>query len=596
MNLPHKQYFPLKLSILTPVSVGNGETIDAMKYTIVEQDGKHYLHYLDLEHLLSHHPKAVELTKLLEQGRYEGIRKVIHELATQSIDDYSTGHRLVQDSIAKKFNSEINSANSPNQLLIDEALKNPLTQRLLVPGSSIKGAIRTAIIDHLDIEKKLGLNRGDFKEFSRNLENLLGRVGDNAFQALKIGDFEAALNEGVVMRAEEIKKNPDKQATPKNNREMTLSALTTGKIYNLFSSASLGTPRSRESKQKLYINSQKSGFDWTQICEITTAFYKKRFEDEFEKFYQLPHLNETAEKLRSVRAMIHAIKPDNGEMLIRIGHYSHIECMSITNNRPQVRKSKDNKPMGPGTTRTLADGLYPFGWVILSMASDENLEHYRKTLDQEWNAFLQEREHKKLMILKAREQAELERKQKEEQRLKREQEEREQQEQTRLEAERQVQIELERRQKLGWVGRYLEDVQQEKIKPNEIVTFMESADLLPPHETSSEPSDFSLKQKLAQDIVAYWEKSWGKEMETWRKKDIQKVEQAVGLQKQISAVQMTWPSEKTELKQLLDDDTRLQSFDKIQLLDLKRFQDNKLDNKEAKSYGRKLQKMINSKR
>ena len=112
-------------------------------------------------------------------------------------------------------------ASSANQLLIDPALKNPLTGALLVPGSSIKGAIRTAVIDWLDrnwkVNLKEAMNRDPRQGYKHALEELLGKVSENAFRNLKVGDFPAALGESVIVTAKEVRRryNPDKQGTRK---------------------------------------------------------------------------------------------------------------------------------------------------------------------------------------------------------------------------------------------------------------------------------------------------------------------------------------------------------------------------------------------
>lgn len=56
-------------------------------------------------------------------------------------------------------------------------------------------------------------------------------------------------------------------------------------------------------------------------------------------------------------------------MILRVGHYSQVEFVTVKNNNPFTHKGKQGTPLPYGTTRTLADGLYPFGWIKLTPCS-----------------------------------------------------------------------------------------------------------------------------------------------------------------------------------------------------------------------------------
>ncbi|MGK5091132.1 RAMP superfamily CRISPR-associated protein [Deltaproteobacteria bacterium TL4] len=432
MSQHDKSYFPLKLTVLTPVSVGSGDTLNALNYVVVKENSEYYLHYLDLERLLTLHSEAPELARQLGNSNYLAIRKTIWNMAGQDIQRYSLGKRLIPDpDFANKIIGELNDAKSENQLLIDEALKNPLTGRLLVPGSSIKGAIRTAVIDFFDVKDELKLKNN----YQTGLDNLLGKIGENVFKALKIGDFETRLNDGYVVTCQENSQNADrKQSTPKNAREILPNRLMNQTDYSLWSSGSLGFQKSAH--QALVI--KKESFDWNRLCEVVNKFYQKRFRDEFQKFYTHPHLQKTRNSLENLMAIV----PQKGEMLLRIGHYSHVECMTVTENSPQTPSRSGNK-MPYGTTRTLANGLYPFGWVLLAKSSEADLETYQGELSQEWKSALLEREQQ-INIQKA----------------KQEEQEREKQravEQQALEEQKRIESE-QRRNSLSEIDRMVEDI------------------------------------------------------------------------------------------------------------------------------------------
>ena len=91
------------------------------------------------------------------------------------------------------------------------------------------------------------------------------------------------------------------------------------------------------------------------------------------------------------------IKLKTNETLIRIGHFSHVECITLDDVRePQTRTVK-GKRMPYGTTRTLANGLYPFGWAKLEFLDLES----KPREGNDWPFSIQELER----IAKAKEEA-----------------------------------------------------------------------------------------------------------------------------------------------------------------------------------------------
>ena len=65
--------------------------------------------------------------------------------------------------------------------------------------------------------------------------------------------------------------------------------------------------------------------------------------------------------------------------MLRVGHYSHIESVTVDNNQPLTRKTKDRKLLPYGTTRTLANGKYPFGWILLHFCG---MEEYQQGIEE----------------------------------------------------------------------------------------------------------------------------------------------------------------------------------------------------------------------
>jgi hypothetical protein len=98
------------------------------------------------------------------------------------------------------------------------------------------------------------------------------------------------------------------------------------------------------------------------LIETLHEFYVPKYIQEYEKFYK----SERAKKIQNGIALINKAVAElrSNETLIRIGHFSHVECITLDGVRnPRTRRGKDGKPLPWGKTRTLANGIYPFGWA-----------------------------------------------------------------------------------------------------------------------------------------------------------------------------------------------------------------------------------------
>ena len=370
----------IRLEILTPVHIGSGDTSDPLDYVIATKDGQDYFCQIDLDAWLEDYPDQDALTKVLDGGKLPLIRKFIAD--NLDADVYAKSHsRIISSEIGKKYQQHIANTNSPNQLLIDPALKNPLTGGLLVPGSSIKGAMRTAVIDWCDQNWNLNLNNNrNPRDYTQILERALGSIRDSAFKQLKIGDFEAVNSDSATVTAKEKSIKAEKtDGTPKNSCEICLSTATEGEPQALFGRFSIG-------KQNLTGDSfltctmddrsQKRTQHWSlpELMQLVSGFYRQRYEQEKGKFYQQSHFSLSQDVVKLLDEQFASLQEN--QMILRVGHYSHIEAMTITNNKPGGKK-------GFGKTRTLADGIYPFGWVKFTLCSKNEHDQYWQQKQQQ---------------------------------------------------------------------------------------------------------------------------------------------------------------------------------------------------------------------
>ncbi len=361
------KYMHMKLEVLTPVHVGSGETLDPTTYVIKDDPEGPVLHTLDLMAWIEDHHDPNGLALRFAGRDLPAIRGFLRDEVDTSI--YSLGRCLVTSKeVYRKYGKELANPKSRHRLNFGKHLRNAQTQAVIIPGSSLKGAMRTAVIDYLDREKGLDLrqeSRRYNKGYEDALKKALGAIGENAFKLLKVGDFEAPLETSLIVSAVEVGKNDAKKATPKDPCEVAASRLLApGGGSVLYGRLALGGFVEKQPVDRLEVSKPgyASQWDWDALAALVSRFYGERFEQERRKFYTLPGRENTRNALEQVAGEI--CKPGRGEMVLRVGHYSHVECMTITDNAPRGRNGKF------GTTRTLANGVYPFGWVKLVPCSE----------------------------------------------------------------------------------------------------------------------------------------------------------------------------------------------------------------------------------
>jgi len=179
------------------------------------------------------------------------------------------------------------------------------------------------------------------KEYIKKLEEVLGKIGENDFKNLKVGDFEAYRDDSYFVTAREMSRNPKKENnTPKAPCEVTASRLMQGKPVTLCGKIAIGAANKKDDAV-LSVNRNRDNWKLEELMSLCNEFYGVRYRKEREKFYALPHFQQTAEVLKAIDEVV--LNPQPGEMVLRIGHYSHVECMTITQNEPDTPVEKGKK-------------------------------------------------------------------------------------------------------------------------------------------------------------------------------------------------------------------------------------------------------------
>lgn len=350
-------FLPFRLEVLTPILVGSGEDLSPLEYVIREESGGYALHLTDAAAWLLAERENSAVSAALNAGEMLTLRRLMTDRLDVNL--YSLGRVPIQSSeVARTLQARITDPRSLSKAEVMSFVRNPVTRTAILPGSSLKGAISTPLIDHMDrlLTRTGGENLKRAMQFQgagyqATLKKMFGDIGEHAMQALKVADIAVPPEGTSIWAAREMSLKPDKSGTPKPPCE-ALSPSCSGGLP-LYGSLHLDC---RSSQPAIQLPGG-AVFEWKRIVALCNDFYKDRFLAEWDRFYRLPHFKQARDALLPVRQRIEKLHPET-DLLVRVGRYSHIECVTVRENAPQIKK-------GYGKTRTLADGVLPFGWAIL---------------------------------------------------------------------------------------------------------------------------------------------------------------------------------------------------------------------------------------
>ncbi len=375
-----KRYM-VKVEPLTAVHIGTGDEMDPMSYTI---KGGRMLRFRP-ETVLSRLPadKMEEFDKLISAEEHPKIAGLLH---SQLNDEDALYTMPVSTEVSRKFSASL--GRGENQLLISETYRDPASQRPVIPGSSIKGAIRTALADKMARMKRP--KAPERKETRRFEQKLFGHsdARNDPLRALQIsdcpihGENSQAVSDFVNFK--ERRKRSQDFSRMSMMKEQMIGILCGGDAYGIcqltIDDALQKVDKPLEKWQPI---SWK--FDLADIVSSCHEFYRENFLREYEKFYARSQYKELRTNAKMVLDEIEKIDPEKNQCLIRLGRFSQVENVTLSD---PYRKPWNKK--GYGATRTLTEDFFPVGLIRLTFLTEEEYRREKQYREQAEQQRLQE--------------------------------------------------------------------------------------------------------------------------------------------------------------------------------------------------------------
>ncbi|MEJ5260992.1 MAG: type III-A CRISPR-associated RAMP protein Csm5 [Anaerohalosphaeraceae bacterium] len=403
--------YKMTITILSPVHIGSGQDIDPTEYVV--KNGIFYR--IDLPRFLSEMPPALRAE--FDRRVSDPNPFVIRDFICRHVDPEKYAcFRADAGAFESEYKNSLSDRN--RQMEVSLFTRTPGTWRAYIPGSSIKGAIRTAVINTLAQEKKESLKQKK-QEAVEKAKERTERIIEKLKQKNKKYDEKKIYQEQLQKAYEEFGKTqleplclkqykfnpqtdpfrcvkisdamlPEEMPTFIDKAEIFKLKKTAGadpsKIQMFYEQCFSMLDKEDDNDEDIRAEGtldiddqlpEKSFFDNREgkkipavsmkldaymILKACRAFYQPKMQQEHDKFYRSSsELEQNSQKLLDLLN-----KCNDNEFPLRIGRFSHVECTTVDEFREPYN------PRGWGNSRTLSGGTMPMGWVKVRLEPEKD--------------------------------------------------------------------------------------------------------------------------------------------------------------------------------------------------------------------------------
>ncbi len=397
--------YRLLITPLSPVHIGTGESYEPTNYVI----DAGALHEFDTGAAMAALADADRKTLLEignrrpDAGMIEALQRFFHERraalmahAIQRIPVLPGVADLYAKRVGQTANREADGKKVINRLEIDRTSFNPVTRLPVLFGSSLKGAIRTALLDYVNggrlAQEREGLHEFQGRLFRYYDENARPRMAleRDPMRLVHLADAVwtgvAGLPAAQVLLAVNRKKAPvrDEQGRLRKSQAESkdlyqILECIPGWHYRAFtgqltiqSVAGLGHRHNDE------LPAANLRFDLARIAQACNAFYRPILDEELRQLRDRDYLDPRWDNTLRNLLQGQAERFQRGELfLLRVGRHSGAESVTLNGVRHiKIMKGKDEQPEYldmPKTWWLAAEdkdqmrNLLPFGWLLVEV-------------------------------------------------------------------------------------------------------------------------------------------------------------------------------------------------------------------------------------
>lgn len=384
--------YDLAISTLSPVHIGCGEDYEPTNY-VIDDD---VLYSFDASTASLSTDQLKKLNAIVSSTRGDMLGKLKKFFFDQRESLIPACIRAVPVASGVQHDYQSGLENSVARLAIDRMFANPHDGLPVIPGSSIKGAIRTALLDKLnaknalpsDEKREAERGRASNGKFQERL--MSGKFSTDALRLLKVGDarYDTEKLHGThIMYAVSRRKKPllktgvdpdtgkgiptQKECVPaKRYRAFRFSLACEYKVHSSQDSSKI-PPR-----DKILIRS------FEELAGICNAFYLPLLQNEMELLSERGRgfgekawvdqmskalSDELGQRLKNKQACLLRVGRHSGAVSVTVEGVRHIKIMQAQGT-PPLYQSDTKQVWLAANTKDARSDMLPFGWVLIEPA------------------------------------------------------------------------------------------------------------------------------------------------------------------------------------------------------------------------------------
>ena len=354
--------YKVKVQTLTNIHVGTGNEIDPYNYVLREENGEKEFLRIDF----------FKFMKGLNEEELDYLLKILDGDNTDLVNDF-LGKHLVKNERSILYKAKIGRNFYENVKLL-EMTRDPLSQNPYIPGSSIKGAIRTAVyarwyektkdrsqIDDIRKGTELESKLSDHWFWDKRRKRLKMKMERDPFRLLTIGDVKFRNEDQEIALSIYIHAHNGRDRRKEVYLESIKGSLIAGKEISSFTDLSI-YDRVYKVEDKKQIPSKKLSLEL--IVDSCNSYYFNRFRQRKNLYLKLAEeerifKNDIRSSFGEIEKKFAEVKKFNGEhprekkCIIRFARFAQIENYLIKEDR-RDRRTRRYHPSG-----------YPYGFLML---------------------------------------------------------------------------------------------------------------------------------------------------------------------------------------------------------------------------------------
>lgn len=501
MNMPTQTTIYFLLRTISPIHVGSDEVyeptgfvVDEQKKQLISFDAADFIGMLDSEALEEFSAICRKGTpqSLIEIYRFMNRHKDLADGKPVAVSDAFVAH--FQETLA--LQGENNILQNLNKYKIKRTAFNPHEDNPYIPGSSLKGSIRTAVLNYRN--KKQSVPRYQKNDSRKMEENLVGgSFATDPFRLIKVSDFAPVgdIERRIVYGVNRKKKPSNFEA---RGPEQIFEVVATGSVF-------LGSITISSVPPNAGINKPVTA---KELITALGQFFgeEKKREDTQLKAVGIPPVSlDLSENQTPLRLGFHS-----GAECVTVEGHRQIKIMKVHGEKPDTEKLATTFWLAASSKNATNQQVTPFGWAVLEELSQREAANLQEELEQKKRQKKEQRQ--KLLMQQQREKE-----------LREEQLHAQQEEKTRLKAEKEIAAEKERQAlaAMSEAERYIHAITKTGTPKNEIIDAYNKLD-------GFDPADQKI---IAAALKQYWVSidKWKvkpKQEKQWKK--VQKVKAILG--------------------------------------------------------------------